>query len=243
MHETPAVLNETAVHRYPADDLARFRWHTGATLRPLAADEPCPVLFRDVGPAALALFLRGGLRRLAGPLSPIVYMRTAAYLEPYTDYERIGRLVFLRPLTLHPWHSGLSHIYVSRAVPRVDALTIGFVPGDVALDEAARRAADLADVRSLREALGGRCYDDAAAETLSRLDRLAEELSRTEERAAPLRQRLQSAERPVREEARAAMDRAGLTESDLCTAWHHLPRERRGWIEAALRKMARNGDS
>jgi nucleotide-binding universal stress UspA family protein len=231
-------MRETAAY-----DMGRFRWHTGATLRPLATGEPCPVLFRDVGPAALALFLRGGLRRLAGPLSPIVYMRTAAYVEPYTDHERIGRLVFLRPLDMLPWHSGLSHIYVSRAVPGVDALTVGFVPGDVALDEAAQRARGLADVRSWREILGGWCYDDAAAETLSRLDQLAEELNRTEERAAPLRQRLQSAEQPVRGEALAAMERAGLTESDLCTAWHHLPRERRGWIEEALRKIARRGDA
>ena len=34
---------------------------------------------------------------LAGPPSPITYMRTEAYVEPYTDHERIGRLVFLRP--------------------------------------------------------------------------------------------------------------------------------------------------
>ena len=30
------------------------------------------------------------------------------------------------------------------------------------------------------------------------------------------------------------MARVGLTESDVCTAWHHLPRDRRAWIEEAL---------
>ena len=79
------------------DDLSGFRWHTGATLRPVGDGEACPALFRDVGPAALALFLRGTLPRLAGPLSPIVYTRTAQYAEPYTDYEKTGRLVILRP--------------------------------------------------------------------------------------------------------------------------------------------------
>src|SRR5262245_45390935 len=119
MHETPAAFNEADhnTRRYPADDLSGFRWHTGATLRPLGPEEVCPVLFRDIGPAALALFLRGRLRRLAGPMSPLVYMRTAEYVEPYTDHERTGRLVFLRPLLLHPWHAGTGHVHVARAGP------------------------------------------------------------------------------------------------------------------------------
>lgn len=237
MRETPAEFRATGA-RYPADDLSGFRWNTGATLRPLAPGETCPVLFRDVGPAALALFLRGTLPRLAGPLSPIVYMRTADYVEPYTDFERTGRLVVLRPLGLGPWHSGVPHIYVARARPGVDSGTVGFVPGDVPLAEAARRAGDATNARELREALGGRVHDDAVAESLHQLDRLADELARTEEVADPLRKRLHSTNREVRERAKADMMRVGLTESDVCTAWHHLPRERRAWIEAALREMS-----
>src|SRR5262245_43147375 len=133
MRETPAASG------YPADRLAGFRWHTGADLRPLAPDEVCPVLFRDVGPEATALFLRGQLRRLAGPLSPIIYMRTEDYVEPYVDPERIGRLVFLRPLRLHVWHSGVPSIYVASARHLCDPETVGFVPGEVPLAEAARR--------------------------------------------------------------------------------------------------------
>jgi hypothetical protein len=237
MNETPASFNAAAPagpRRYPADDLSGFRWHTGATLRPLADGEACPVLFRDIGPAALATFLRGRLRRLAGPLSPLVYMRTAAYAEPYTDYEHTGRLVILRPLPLHPWHSGVEHVYVARAMPGVDG-SVGFVAGDVPLAQAAQLARDVADVYQLREVLGGRAYDEAAAESLHALERLGEELESSEVLAAPLRQLLQSADRRVREQARAEMGRVGLTESDLCTAWHHLPRERRGWIDEALR--------
>jgi hypothetical protein len=37
------------------------------------------------------------------------------------------------------------------------------------------------------------------------------------------------------------MGRVGLTESDLCTAWHHLPRERRGQIAEALRRLDGRG--
>jgi hypothetical protein len=239
MHETPAAFNESAAERrrYPADDLSGFRWHTGASLRPVAPGEACPVLFRDIGPAALGLFLRGRLRRLAGPLSPLTYLRTADYVEPYTDHERTGRLVLLRPLRLQPWHAGTPHVYVARAVPGVDGATVGFIPGDVPLAEAAGLARDAEDVGQLREILGGRRYDEAVAESLLSLDRLGAELERTEVRADPLRRRLQSAERAERERARAEMARVGLTETDLCTAWHHLPRTRRGWIAEALERV------
>ncbi len=238
MRETPAEFRATGA-RYPADDLSGFRWNTGATLRPLAPGEACPVLFRDIGPAALALFLRGQLPRLAGPLSPIVYMRTAEYAEPYTDFDRTGRLVFLRPLTLGPWHSGVPHIYVSRARLGVDCDTVGFVPGDVSLSEAALLVSDATSTRELREVFGGRVHDDAVTESLHQLDRLAVELGRTEALADPLRKRLHSANPDTRERTREAMARVGLTESDVCTAWHHLPRERRAGIEEALRGLAR----
>jgi hypothetical protein len=242
MQETPERFNSTlapGAQLYPAENLSGFRWHTGATLRPLASDEPCKVMFRDIGPAALAMFLRGELKRLAGPLAPLVYMRSADYVEPYTDYERTGRLVLLRPLSLQPWHAGTPHVYVARARPGVDAASVGFVPGDLPLAEAAQLAQEAADVSGWREALGNRAYDEAVAESLLALDRLAAELARTEERAAPLRRRLQSADRAVRQQAQDEMGRVGLTESDLCTAWHHLPRERRGWILEALAELTR----
>jgi hypothetical protein len=237
MHETPHEFRQTSA-RYPLDDLSGFRWNTGATLRPLGPDEACPVLFRDIGPAALALFLRGTLPRLSGPLSPIVYTRTAVYVEPYTDYEQIGRLAILRPLALGVWHSGVPHIYVARARMGVDFDTVGFVPGDVPLSAAARLVDSATKTCELREALGARVHDDAVAESLHRLDTLAEELARTEALADPLRKRLRSADRDTRSRAREDMARAGLTESDVCTAWHHLPRERRGWIAEALHQIA-----
>jgi hypothetical protein len=164
-------------------------------------------------------------------------MRTADYVEPYTDFERTGRLVILRPLSLGPWHSGVPHIYVSRARTGVDFGTIGFVPGDIPLAEATRRVGDAKDVRELRDALGGRIHDEAREESLHQLDRLAVELARTEAVADPLRKMLHSAQRDLRERGQELMARAGLTESDVCTTWHHLPRERRAWIEEALRGL------
>jgi hypothetical protein len=235
MHETPDAFNERPPRqRYPADNLAGFRYHTGATLRPLRPDEECPVLFRDLGPAATALFLRGRLQRLAGPQAPIIYMRDQDYVEPYTDHERIGRLILLRPLALQPWHSGVETIFVAKATQPIDPATVGFVPGHVPLAEAARVARELTDTTQLREVFGGRCYGEAVAETLHRLDELAADLARTEERAAPLRQALQSGDRALRERARVEMGRAGITEEDLCAAWHHLPRERRAAVREGL---------
>jgi hypothetical protein len=73
------------------------------------------------------------------------------------------------------------------------------------------------------------------AETLDRLDRLNAELNDTESRAEPLRRLLQSGDPHSRDKALEMMRRIGISESDLCTAWHHLPEDRR----AELREMFR----
>jgi hypothetical protein len=219
------------------DDLSGLRWHTGATLRPVAPGESCPMLFRDVGPAALAQFLRGKLPRLAGPLSPLVYVRTAEFVEPYTDHEKTGRLILLRPAELGVWHSGVRHVYVARAKPGVDFTAVGFVPGELVLTDVVRCASGVVNACELREVLGGRRHDEAVAESLHQLERLGAELERTERLADPLRKALQSPDRDTRGRIRAMMTEVGLTESDLCTAWHHLSRERRGHIEDSLRQV------
>jgi hypothetical protein len=220
---------------YQGENLARFRYHTGATLRPLAPDEPCRLLFRDIGPRAMADFLRGRLRRLAGPFAPILYTRTADYKEPYIDHGRIGRLVFLRPKGIHPWYSGVPTIYVASLRQTVEPQAVGFVPGGLDLHEAEERLQGAIDVPGLRDALGGREYDEAVGQTLTSLDRLNDELEETERMAEPLRRRFQS--RHSAEAARNWMAKHGLLESDLCTAWHHLPGERRNLFRQALRSL------
>jgi hypothetical protein len=232
MLETPAAF---AAAPSTGEDLSRFRWHTGAALRPIAPDEPCPILFRDLGPAALARFLRGTLERLAGPLSPITYLRTAAFTEPYVDHEATGRIIVIRPLALRPWHAGVPHVFVSRAAPGIDRTVVGFVPGGLDLEAVGRRAAGMRSTAELREELGGAVYDDLRAAELARLDRLGEELDATEAAAAPLRRRLQSRDAGERRRARDVMAAAGLSEDDLCAAWHHLPRARREAVREALR--------
>ncbi len=220
------------------ENLARFRYHTGATLRRLAPDEPCPLLFRDVGPEAMARFLRGRLDRLAGPLAPILYSRTADYREPYQDHEAVGRLVFLRPHELRPWFSGVAHVYVAPVGRRVADVTVGFLPAHVGPERAVGLLDRVTGVAELREALGGPEYDEAVAETLAGLDRLNEELAATEVLAEPVRRRLQSGNGAEAGAVRDWLLRHRLTEADLCAAWHHLPRERRALLREALAGLA-----
>lgn len=233
MRDTPAQLGT----RYPAEDLRRYSFHTGAPLRPLGRDEPCPVLFRDLGPVALGRYLRGTLPRLAGPLTPLLYMRTVDYVEPYTDHEDIGRLVFLRPLALQPWFSGVPHVYVARASRPVEGAAVAWCPGSVPLREVEALARDMTGAGELREALGGGRYDEQVAHATHALDALVATLEATERAAQPLRSALQSGESDRRRRARDELSRLGLSEDDLCAAWHHLPRERRAFIQDALARL------
>jgi hypothetical protein len=216
------------------EDLTRFRYHTGGTLRRLADDEPCPRLYRDIGPEAMARFLANRLKRLAGPLAPILYTRTADFQEPYRDYEPVGRLVFLRPRELCPWFSGVPNVYVAPLRCDPAAVTVAFLPASVDPARAETLLNGVENLADLRDALGGRLYDEEIAATRAGLDRLNRELARTEVHAAPLRRRLQSRDRAETEAARDWLNRHGLDERDLCSAWHHLPRERRSRLRDAL---------
>jgi hypothetical protein len=231
MLETPAGYGEGLAR----DNLSVFRYHTGAPPRALRPEEVCPLLFRDIGPEAMGRFLRGALPRLAGPLSPIIYLRTERWVEPYEDHGQIGRLLFLRPLALGPWRSGVEHIYVAHASRLAPWSTVAFVPPSVPLAEAASRCALMRDRRELREELGGALYDDIRRDTLGRLERLGAELAEAERHGEPLRRALQSGRR---EEARALMARHTISEDDLCAAWHHLPPVRRAWLRGALEEAA-----
>jgi hypothetical protein len=209
------------------DDLARFRYHTGASLRPPAPGERYPALFRDLGPAALARYLRGRLPRLAGPLTPLLYMRTLEYHEPYVDHEDIGRIVFLRPDEVGAWHAGIPHVYVARATRQTAPDGVGYVPPGTTLARAAALAAGARHAAELREALGGRAHDDARGAALARLDALNRELAQAEIAAEPLRRAFQAADPALRSAAREELGRLEIGEDDLCVAWHHLPRARR----------------
>ncbi len=230
MIETPA--QHPTYLQAPA--LRRFSFHTGAPLRPLHPDEPCPPLLRDLGPEASQAFLAGRLTRLAGPLSPIIYLRTASWAEPYTDHGAIGRLVALRPLELGVWHAGVPHVYVASAQARPPAETLAFAPGHLSLEAAQALAAEAPDQAAWREALGGTLYDAMLVDQADRLQALAAELAAAEALGQPLRASLKVPDAVVRLPALQLMAEAGLSEHDLCAAWHHLPAARRRFIREAL---------
>jgi hypothetical protein len=221
----------------PVDDLRKFSAHTGFPLRVVDPDEPCPVLFRDLGLVGMNLFLNNRLERLAGPLSPITYMRTANYQEPYEDFEAIGRLVLLRPMALQPWHSGIASVYVARAGRMPSCDTMGLIPGNVDLASVAGSLAAVTTIDELRECFGLRVYHDALAETRALVQALLREMCEVEQHAEPLRKCLKSFDRGKVEWARAVMAAHSITQADLCCAWNHVSRERRASLADALRSI------
>lgn len=220
------------------EHLGRFRFHTGAPITRLSAGELCPPLFRDIGPEAMGLFLRGHLHRLCGPLSPITYLRTADYLEPYIDYGRIGRIMLLRPREVTPWHAGIDEVYVASRGTMIDPDTMVFIPADIPLSVAAEQFAMVTQRRELADAIHPSLYQAMIADTLERLETIERTHRETERLSAPLRKLFQSAQQRDRDDAVRCMEKAGLSESDLCTAWHHLPDERREYITAAYLTIA-----
>lgn len=216
------------------DDLRRFRYHTGASLRRVLPADGCPPLFRDLGLDGMALHLGPGLTRLAGPYSPITYLRTAEYVEPYTDHGQIGRLVFLEPMALRPWFSGVDHVYVAPVTRMPPADSIAVVPGGVSLAAVAAEAPALRTAAALREVLGGRIYDAQLSHTRHRVHSLQRSLADAERHAMPLRRCLQGADADLRDEARDAMQERDISEHDLCAAWHHLSDARRAHLAEVL---------
>ncbi|MBI4816550.1 MAG: hypothetical protein HY791_09835 [Deltaproteobacteria bacterium] len=209
--------------RYVSERLARLSWHTGGSIAPIEPEAQVPILFRDVGTRAMLRFLRGSLERLAGPMTPLLYLRTHEWTEPYEDHGRIGRLVFLRPALAHPWRSGVPHVFVARSETRVDRRTLAWSPGSRPLETIEARARDVADADAFREALGGAELDEERRDTIDRLERLVDEESRTERVLEPLRRDFQSADSARRDRARSTLRDWELGEDALCRAWHHLP--------------------
>lgn len=234
MRETPRSYGRA----YLAEPLAPFRWHTGRTPSPLGVDEPCPVLFRDVGLTATLRFLERGLERLAGPYTPLTYLRTAEYREPYTDHEATGRLVVLRPLALHVWRSGVPHVFIASARRTPAPAELAWVPGDVPLAAAEALLADVRTSGEAREVFGARRFDALVADTRARLTLVERERITSEALAEPLRRALSAPDTAARARAREALHSSGLGEEELCAAFHHLPRERRALLLAALPRLA-----
>jgi hypothetical protein len=218
-------------------DLSDLGWHTGGDVRALAAGEAAPLLFRDLGPAATALLLGGALPRLAGPTSPVTYLRTAAYREPFVEHGHFGRVALLPAAGVTVWHAGVAEVYIADPELAVDPRAMELVPDDADLARLAREAAVMRDAGELREHLGGARHDAWKADTAGRLRGFAAELAAVERHLAPLRGDFQSLRQDRRDRARAIMAARGLTEVDLCAAWHHLAPARRAAVAAVVANL------
>lgn len=231
------MSNSTAATSVPAtvgEDLSRYRYHTGAQPRRLEGDETCPPLFRDIGMEPMARFLQGQLTQLCGIHSPITYLRSADYREPYVDHGCIGRVMLLRPEVVNPWHSGIETVYIASRTIKIDLQSMIFIPAEISLHEAADRFLEAVCLDEVIEIVGRSEYQSMQRETLSRLNGLIQTHAQSEKAGASLRRKYQSMQQGDREVAANWMSQLGLTESDLCTAWHHIPTARRDLILAAL---------
>jgi len=218
------------------DDLTPYAWHTGGAVRPMDPESATPLLFRDLGPVAMQRFLEGTLPRLAGPTSPVTYLRTASYREPYADGVEVGRLALLPCAPWRPWHAGVDEVFVTRADRAPDVSVITVLPARVDQRAFARDAAHMRSTAEAHETFGPdyRAWREAHAQHLARFNADA---ARVEALAAPLRARYQSADQRERDAARELLARLQLTELDLCGAWHHLPDERRSHVRDALARV------
>jgi hypothetical protein len=215
-------------------DLAGVRFHTGATPRPLGEGERCPPLFRDLGPLGMQLYLSGELRRLAGPMAPILYLRTARYVEPYEDADEIGRLAILVPSRLTPWHAGSGDVFVTRAHLAPDPAHMVVVPTAWSFGAEAERLDGLPDADAVREVIGWQVHREMCEDLLARTTCLIAAQEASEQRARPVRRMLQTGTPGQRERIRASMREKGVSERDLCSAWHHVPAARRQALDSWL---------
>ena len=203
--------------------LRQYRWHTGADLEPVMLDEPIPPLVRDLGLDGMNLFLQRGLNRLAGPMTPLTYMRTAHYEEPYIDHGKIGRLLILSPREIEPWHSGVPEIYVADATNIAQPESLVFYPPHLPLVDVPKYVNGARNRNEFRESMGDGDYDDIVEDAKLRVRKLFDEAEENDRVLVKIRRDFQNGCREIRD----FLEEAELDESDLCTAWHHLPEERR----------------
>jgi hypothetical protein len=168
-------------------------------------------------------------------MSPILYLRTARYAEPYEDAEEIGRLVILHPSRLAPWHAGYDEVFVADAHMAPDPAHMMVVPMAWSFGVEAERLSGLPNADAVREVIGWQIHRDMCDAMLDRTTSLIAAQEASEQRARPVRQMLQTGTPRQRENIRTSMREHNVSERDLCSAWHHVPVAQRevlnSWLE------------
>lgn len=241
MRETPAEFLRRTGHPVPDADVSIAGELLGTVPRPPREDEPCPTLYRDVGPQALAAWLEGGLARLEGPASECIFLRDATLPGYSACVEQFGVLVFLQPLALGPWLSGQDGIWVAENGRLPPAETMGFVPGGTDLKALDPKLLSAATRDELREACGDD-YDARVEASRRALAGYLEEWRVVERLSAPIRAALDGPDSQRRGEVQGQLDARGLSEKDLRAPWFHLAPERRAEVLPLLSEVAKRLD-
>jgi hypothetical protein len=236
MRETPREFERRTGQPMPATDVRIAGELLGSHARPLAEDEVCPTLYRDVGPHALHAFLQGKLATLEGPDSLCIFMRDATLPGFSTVVREMGMLTVLEPLAMGPWFSGQSGIYVAERglMPRA----IGFVPQVESIAEVDAKLEQVSDTETLREALGGVRYDEQVREAKNAVQQYLELWSQVEAQASAWRTLVGGHREALRTAALTALEREGVSENDLSVPLFSLPRARRSELAQKLAALA-----
>lgn len=240
MKETPEQYRARTGSLAPVTEVSIAGAELGTTPRSLREDEVVPTLFRDVGPQALGLFHEGALVDLEGPDSVCVYMRDAS-LPGFTEcVTEFGVLTVLQPVSMGPWVSGQSGIWIAEKGRWPVAGSIAFSPAEATADLAALDAklVDVPDAAALREALGGAAYDSSVDDSKRRLRQYLEDWEQVERNTIPLRALLEGPSESQRNELKKILSGEGLSEKDLLANWFHLTRQRRDDVRVKIASVS-----
>ncbi len=236
MKETPEQYRTRTGEPPPVTDVRVAGEELGTTPRPVRDDEPVPTLFRDVGPQALGLFHEGALVDLQGPDSVCTWFRDAT-LPGFTEVvAEFGVLTVLQPVSMGPWVSGQSGIWVAERGRWPVKGSIAFSPAEATADLVALDAklVEVPDAAALRAALGGNAYDQQVDDSKRRLRQYLEDWEQVERNSIPLRSLLEGPSEPRRDELKKILAGEGLSEKDLLANWFHLTRTRRDDVRVKI---------
>lgn len=240
MKETPKEYATRTGQAVPVTDVRAGGEELGTIARPVGEDEAVPTLYRDVGPQALGLFHEGALVNLEGPGSSCIFMRDAT-LPGFTEVVgELGVLTILQPVSMGPWVSGQSGIWIAENGRWPAKGAIAFAPPEASSDLVALDAklVDVPDAAALREALGGALYDKQVDDAKNKLRQYLEDWEGVERNSIPLRALLDGPSEARREELKEILAGEGLTEKDLLANWFHLTRTRRDQVRVTIASLS-----
>ena len=116
--------------------------------------------------------------------------------------------------------------------------TIGFVPLVESLADVDAKLADVGDLTSMREALGGARYDEQVREAQNAMQQYLETWSQVETQSSAWRSLVHGNREALRSAALTALEREGVSENDLSVPLYSLSKARRTELAQKLAALA-----